>query len=287
MKTTNVNFKKQLQNDDVFTTNSIVDLNAISQYPFRKGYDKAIISNGEVVNIVSKSYGHLSNEDFFLKVEEKLIHADLHYDVRSINRENRSFAVDYILNDPNCIIDVKNGLDKIKPMLRFTNGYDGSTKTSGYFGYFREVCSNGLHISHTEVGFSVKHKGNIAEFIMPEIKSLVSKFIDNEFYTIKRKFEVLAESPITNIQDFVKSVCAKTALFQFEASEKNPEPSLNARMVIDTINSEANLLGTSPNLWLGYNAFNEVLHTKLKKTFESQKNMDDRIFSIVSEMALN
>lgn len=285
MKSSNVNFKAALQQDNVFVNSELKSLSEISGMPTRKGLEKVVISEGSIVNVVSNSYGHLPNEQFFVEVERKLIDADINYDIRSINRENRSFAVDYILNDESLHINIKNGMDKIKPMLRFTNSYDGSAKTSGHFGFFREVCSNGLHVAHSEIGFSVKHRGDIAEIVLPEISGLVRTFMNNEFYELQRKFEVLAETQVTNIQDFVKSVCAKTALFQFEASEKNPEPSLNARLVMDIINRESSVLNSRPNLWLGYNAFNEVLHNKLKKGFEAQKQTDSKIFSHILEMA--
>jgi len=53
---------------------------------------------------------------------------------------------------------------------------------------------------------------------------------------------------------------------------------LNARLVLDVINKESKMLKTKPTAWLGYNAFNEVLHGKLKKTFEAQKQLDAKIF---------
>lgn len=208
----------------------------------------------------------------------------MQYVKRSINRENRSFAVDYILSDSNVEIKVKNGMDKIKPMLRFVNSYDGSNKTSGHFGFFREVCSNGLHVATSQIGFSIKHRGDICEVVLPEIASISRKFLDNEYYTIYRKFEVLAEHSIADVKEFVKLTADKLGLFQFESSEKNPDPSLNARIVMDTINRESNLLGVAPNLWVGYNAFNELLHNKLKKTFEQQKRIDGMMFSEMMKM---
>ncbi len=105
--------------------------------------------------------------------------------------------------------------------------------------------------------------------------------MDNEFYTLSRKFELLAERPIKDIEAFVKLTADKLKLFQYESSEKNPNPSLNARMVIEGINRESNLLNVRPNLWLGYNAFNELLHGKLKKTFEAQKQIDSKLFELV------
>ena len=89
---------------------------------------------------------------------------------------------------------------------------------------------------------------------------------------------------ITDLKGFVKLTAEKTNLFKFEASEKNPEPSLNARIIMEGIEREADILGVKPNLWLGYNAFNELLHDKLKKTFEQQKNIDSKIFDTVLEM---
>ncbi|MBL0745818.1 DUF932 domain-containing protein [Chryseolinea lacunae] len=272
------NLKERLQNDNVFVKQQILSLSTLTGISSRKGLEKAIVSENQIVNVVSNSYGHLPNEKFFYEVEAKLIDAGIEYVTRSINRDNRSFAVDYILSDERWIVNVKNGYDRLRPMLRFTNSYDGSCRTSGHFGFFREVCTNGLHTAHAKVGFSVKHRGDIIQAVIPEIGELVQKFINNEFYSLHQKFEVLAERPIRDLKKFVKVTAEYFKLFQFECSEKNPESSLNARTVLDTIQNEAWLLNTKPNFWLGYNAFNALLHGKLKRTFEAQSNLDGRIF---------
>src|ERR1700761_6719330 len=88
-----------LQNDDVFPQTSVKSMAQLTGYQPRKGLENAIISNGKIVNVVSNAYGHLPNEKFFLNIEEKLIQADVNYMTRSINRNDRSFVVDYILND--------------------------------------------------------------------------------------------------------------------------------------------------------------------------------------------
>ncbi|RZK18785.1 MAG: DUF932 domain-containing protein, partial [Flavobacterium sp.] len=250
--------------------------------PTRRGLQNVIISNGEIVNVVSDSYGHLPNENFFIEVERKLIEADIEFISRTINRENRSFCADYILNDARYKITLKQSNDIIQPMLRFTNSYDGSCKTSGHFGFFRKVCANGLHVAHSKIGFSAKHRGSIQKIVVPEIKYLVEKFMDNEYYSLQKKFEVLANKPIMDIEKFVKTTADELNVFKYEASAKNPTPSLNARLVINTINREKALLKEqNANLWLGYNAFNELIHGKLKKTFEQQQQLDSRIFDYV------
>ena len=283
---TRINFKGQeMQNDDVFVSNEIKSFPDLIGMPTRKGMERAIVSNGKVVNIVSDSYGHLPNEKFFLVVEEKLINADVEYIKRSINRDDRSFAVDYILNDDRYIIDVANGKDIIKPMLRFVNSYDGSCKTSGNFGYFRQVCTNGLHVAEMKMSFSVKHKGSICDFVLPEIQSLVNEFMNNEYYTLKPKIQDMSNMVISDVQQFVKRICEETKVFKFEKSDKNPEASLNATIVADTILAEAKYLNVEPNMWLGYNAFNEILHNKFAKSFDVQRNLDSQLFESIYAMA--
>jgi hypothetical protein len=278
-------FVSRLQTDDVYVPNSIVPFSTISTIPTRKGLDNAIISNGKIVNVVSNQYGHLPNDVFFKQAEQKLIDAGMKFATRSINRDDRSFVVDFILNDDKYVIKVKNGLDKISPMIRLTNSYDGSNKTSGHFGFYREVCTNGLHVAQSQIKFNLKHRGNILELVMPQVNDLVHEFMSNEYYDISKKFEVLAETVITDLEGFVRLTVDKINMFKFEKSEKNAEPSLNARMVLDIINKESKLFGAEPTLWNGYNAFNEVLHTKLKKTFEQQKNIDAKLFEAIYEMA--
>lgn len=287
MKKVTINLKgTELQNDNVFVESKIVSLSDLTNTPTRKGLEMAVISAGKIVNVVSDNYGHLPNEDFFLKVEESLINADVQYITRSINKDNRSFAVDYILNDDNYIIEVNGSIkDKIRPMLRFVNAYDGSNKTSGFFGYFREVCSNGLNVAESNIGFAVKKSGAICQIVLPEIKHLVNKFMSNEYYTLKNKFDTLQNTKISDVALFVKKVCDETKIIKFEASDKNPAPSKKASDVIDAINSEARLLGTDANLWLGYNNLNELLCNGLSKNFEQQRTIDKQLFNTVLEMA--
>lgn len=55
MKNENVNFKKALQNDNVFVTSKIISLSEAMGMPVRKGLEQAVISEGAVVNVVSES----------------------------------------------------------------------------------------------------------------------------------------------------------------------------------------------------------------------------------------
>ncbi len=282
-----LNDLNNLRNDNIFVPNEVRSFKDVTGINSRKGLDNVIISDGKIVNVVSNSYGHLPNQVFYAGVENMLLDANISTATRSINRENRSFAVDHILNDDSLAITVKNGMDELRPMLRFTNSYDGSTRTSGHFGFYRKICNNGLHIANSQIGFNIKHRGEIAEVVMPNIKYLIAKFMNNEYFELKRKFEVLAEKRIDNIEEYVKLTCEDLKLFMFESSEKNPAPSLNARTVIEIINRECSQLNTSPNLWIGYNAFNEIIHDKLKKSFQNQRDTDSKLFNYTLELAGN
>lgn len=278
---------KPLTQDELFNENKIVDIKELTGFTPRRGLERGIICNDKLVNVVSNQYGHLPNEQFFIEAERKLIDKDINYAIRSINRNDCSFVADYILQDEKYHVNVKTGNDDIlTPMIRLVNSYDGSCKTMGFFGFYRQICMNGLNVGKLHLGFDIRHKGDIAQIVMPELDELIEKFIVNEFYDLKRKFEVLAETPITNLENFVQIMVKKTGLFKYEMSDKNPLPSLNARTVIETITNEANLLNIEPNYWLGYNAMNEFLHGKLKKSFEKQRELDSAIFETIYEAAM-
>lgn len=273
-----------LQQDEVFVPTEMKSLSEITGIQSRRGFENVIISNGKIVNVVSKSYGHIPNQIFFQKAEEMLIEAGLTYQKRTINRNDRSFVTDFIVDD-NSQFTVKNNKDLILPMLRFKNSYDGSEKTSGHFGFYRKICSNGLHVSRAEIEFSIKHSRNNTDLIMPRLNTLFEKFLDNEFYSITKKFDKMKEYSIIDTKEFVKAILERTKLFKYECSDKNSDPSKKAREVIEVLDYEALLLNEEPNLWLGYNAFNNVLHNTLKRSFGQQERFDKRLFDEVYALA--
>lgn len=286
-----VNFKNgNLRNDNVFVNPRIEDMAVLTGYDVIPSLDGALIvtdphtQKPQMVNTVSKQYGFLPNEKFMPLIEERLNGAGISYVKQTVNRSNVAFAIDYILEDDSLHVNVKNSKDKVKPMIRIINSYNGSSQTEGHFGAFREVCCNGLHIASTNLNFKLRHRGNMEELVIPKIEELIAAFMDNEFYSLHKKFHVLAEKPISNVEGFVKYTLGKTGLFKYEKSEKNPEdPSIGAQFIIDTINNEANGLGTAPNLWLGYNAFNEYIHTQNNKIFMLQERADRMLFDAVLE----
>jgi hypothetical protein len=277
-------YLNKLQQDEVFVFSEMKSLKNLTGIESRRGLENVIISNDKIVNVVSNSYGHIPNELFFKKAEKMLIDSNLNYHKRTINRSDRSFITDFIIEDKNQF-SVNNSNDLILPMLRFKNSYDGSEKTSGHFGFYRKICSNGLHVAETEIEFSIKHSKNNTDLIMPGLHLLFEKFLNNEFYSIVQKFDKMKEIEIIDTKEFVKDILKKTKLFKYECSDKNDNPSKKSREVIEILSNEAVLLNETPNLWLGYNAFNAVLHGSMKKTFSGQEKLDKKLFDQIYQMA--
>lgn len=285
------NFKNgTLQQDDINVAPRLESISKLTGFDTLPGVDSLLVITDpltkldKAVNVVSPQYGFLPNEVFIPMIEDRLAGAGIGYVKQSINRNNIAFAVDYILDDESMHINVKKGKDKIKPMIRVLNSYNGSSQTEGHFGFFREICSNGLHTASAQLNFKIRHRGDMEELVIPKIEDLIAAFMDNEFYSLHKQFEVLAERPITDVEGFVKYTLGKTGLFKYEKSEKNPEEaSIGAQFVIDIINAEAKELGTAPNMWLGYNAFNEYIHTQNNNAFMLQERADRKLFDAIMQ----
>lgn len=276
-------YLNRLQQDEIFVSNEMKSLKSITGMESRKGLENVVISNDKIVNVVSNSYGHIPNELFFKKAEQLLLDANLKYHKRTINGNDRSFITDFIIEDDNQF-SLKNEQDKILPMLRFKNSYDGSEKTSGHFGFYREVCTNGLHVAQSEIAFSIKHSKNNTDLIMPKLNLLFEKFLNNEYYEITRKFREMEEIELIDTKAFVKEILEKTKLFRYECSDKNDNPSKKSRELLDMIAEEGQDYYTTPTLWDGYNAFNWMLHNTLKKTFSQQEKLDKVLFDEIYAM---
>lgn len=281
---------KELQTDNVYGDVKIVPTAELLGMPVNKKLAQTIISNEKVVHTCSDSYGLLSNKDFFGKMEHELIEQNIGYKTRSFNHDDSRFYVDYILDDESKIITIKDAQsgidDTIVPMIRLTNSYDGTLKKAGYLGFFRKVCNNGMHMTHTQIEFSIKAtKGNMNTFV-PKIDDIVKRFLENEMYGIKDKIDTMKVHLIDEKQIFkwVEDLAKEEKVFRFDISDENPNPSLNSKLVHDIVIRDAVATNSEPNAWLVYSAFNEFIHGKLQKNFVDQKKLDTNVFNNVSRL---
>ncbi|WP_431130058.1 DUF932 domain-containing protein [Flagellimonas flava] len=277
-------YLEKLIKDEIYTKTEVRNLAGLTGMPTRRGLERVITSNGKIVNVVSNSYGHLPNQIFFKKAEEMMQNSGLNFELQTINRDDRAFVMEFIISDKSQFT-VKHKDDIILPMLRFKNSYDGSERTSGHFGFYRMVCSNGLHVAKANIHFSIRHTKNNTHLVMPRLNSLFNRFMNNEFYSIVEKFLKMQSVELLDTKKFVQEVLERTKLFKYGCSDKNMNPSKKAREVLKILDNEALAMGTNPNLWLGYNAFNAVLHRNMKKSFSQQEKLDKVLFDEILEMA--
>ena len=254
---------------------------------------RSIISNNKLVQTCSPQYHIVDNKDFFGRMEHQLIEEGIGYKMRTHNLGDAKFYVDYILDDESKRVvlhknDLKGVDDTIVPMIRLTNSYDGKLKTAGHLGFFRKVCHNGMHITQTELQFSVKHTKNKVELFMPNIDEILRKFVENESFSIIDKIEQMKHRLIDErrIMNWVTELAQEEKLFTPTQGLKSGEIKVlpMAQLVEDIVIRDANVTSTEPNAFLLYSAFNEVIHGKIQKSFRDQKSMDGRVFEGINNL---
>jgi hypothetical protein len=284
--------------NDVFVNASMLPLQTILDplFDLKVGsgaVENAIISNGKIVNLVSNSYGFISNQDFFGGFKNMLESEHINFEMIQKNYNDSQFTVDFILDGELFVkqnnYTAKLTKDMLKPKLRLTNSYDGKVNLSGYFGFFRQVCSNGLHVSKNELAFKIRRTEKNMEIVFPSMAQMLQDYKSNEMVTLFRKFEVLAEKTIqkSELNDVVKNL--SKGIFMFEKSEKNTDLSINADFVMNVIAKESDTLNTKPNAWIVYNAINEFIYSdeRNKKTDSQRRELDVKLFADVENMFLN
>ena len=303
---------RENQNDNVFGSVEMVDTkDFFGGREVASKMDKVIISNNRVVHTCSPSYGLLTNQDFFGKMEEELELEGLQFKTRSFNHNDSRFSVDYILDDDSKIITVNdqrnNGVDDtIVPMIRLTNSYDGSLKTAGYLGFFRKICHNGLHMTTTQLEFKVKHTKGKMKLFIPNIEQLVQSFLSNEMFSIQDKIQKMQTHFIDEkqIENWIKEL-AKQERVWIDNSEENylkrlqkaeqsgkdiskvspAKESPNIETVKSILIRDAETTRIKPNAWLLYSAFNEFIHSNTSQVFTNQKELDTKVFNSIAEIA--
>ena len=302
---------KKDQNDNIFGSVEMVDTkDFFGGREIASKMDKVIISNNRVVHACSPSYGLLTNQDFFGKMEEELELEGLQFKTRSFNHNDSRFSVDYILDDDSKIITVNdqrnNGIDDtIVPMIRLTNSYDGSLKTAGYLGFFRKICHNGLHMTTTQLEFKVKHTKGKMKLFIPNIEQLVQNFLSNEMFSIQDKIQKMQTHFIDEkqIENWIKEL-AKQERVWIDNSEENylkrlqkaeqsgkdiskvspAKDSPNIETVKSILIRDAETTGVEPNAWLLYSAFNEFIHSNTSQVFTNQKELDTKVFNSIVDI---
>lgn len=271
--------RKQITTN-IYPSVAKMEMSAISDYPGVNKCSHVIISNGKIVQSCSGGYGLIKNEDFFGAFEQKLKEEHIKFTATYRNVNDSQFAADYIFDGE---MKVATSKDIVQPKARLINTYDGTGRTAGFLGDYRQVCTNGLHAFQFNIAFNIRHTSKAMELTMPNLTEMLETYKKKDGVNIYRRYEVLAEQKVTDLNDYVKAIANGLELFKFEKSEKNESPSINADYVIDVTKRESAILNVTPNKWIVYNAFNNWLNNDERngKTDSQRVAIDSKLFEYI------
>lgn len=215
-----------------------------------------------VLNICSKSYTLVKNEDIILPFE-KALGEQFTFDTVIRERGNSRFYIDYIIKDELFTIARK---DKISPRVRVHNSYDGRLKFHLSYGFFRQVCSNGMVVGEKLKNLNLMHTEQMAENYAPsELVEGIQGFLDQAKDLIQPYID-LNNQKVTNVQDRVMEVIEETKF-----------PTRQAEEVLARIEAERKQLNL-PYVtdWLVFNGFNfQLNHNEAINMDEHKKEKVD------------
>lgn len=258
-----------------------------------KEYSKMVIGTIDGVetklNQMSDVYSLVPNDEIFPSIEEVLNEANINFSVKYSHINNARFYADYTIEDKGLAYQMKGTNDAIKPMLRVRHSYNGLTKYSITFGYFRLVCSNGLVIPVEEMNeFNLSLGGKHTESIrgsIEQLKSTLDYFVrnyDKINNSIMSKYEVLGGRNLTSPEKRIEFVLKSNGINVLENSKFN---TLNH--IMNTIRTEANLSELKykgrVNDWLVYNGINQYLNDNDRNvmTPEVREDKDRKVFEFM------
>lgn len=227
-------------------------------------------TNGEqrVVNACSRNYHLISNEELLGPLIDKL---ESMYKVDATFKVTKGarFYIDFVIKDLEMFV-MKN--DRILPRLRVNNSYDGSVRYGLFFGFWREICTNGLMGIKWE-GFKLRHTPGTGAQALPRTIDAIEQFMDDAPKILKTSYEPLVKRKLTQDQaaERIQEIIDNTKL-----SQKKAEPILQRL----SIEQEA---GLPLNEFLLYNAINYVLYNDGSKMKQHKKDkLDEQILTYIS-----
>lgn len=205
------------------------------------------------LNYCSKRYELVPNELIFPRIESDLEAKGLNFTVSYEMIDHVRFYAKYTLEDENLAIGTD--LDRIKPVIVVTHSYNGLTKYSITFGYFRLICSNGLTVPVE--GQENKNLSIVGKHTKEIINSFDQLWSRMDFFfslqdTIQDRFNSLADHTVNNVENRVEKILEKVNLKPSKAQLET---------LYSVISAEANdHYNGIANDWLIYNGINAYIY---------------------------
>lgn len=218
----------------------------------------------KIVNVCSNTYNLKPLSEILLPIEEIL---DKHFDYSASYRHNEHcrFFVDYVVHKPDTMQD---STDIILPKIRIQHSYSGDVRYEIKYGFWRQICSNGLTVMVDGATVRAKHTTNKLK-LGTNVEGLL-EFVDKAS-DFKRQYEVLGDRAVLDFGERVLEVISAT---NFPKGLKD--------MVLDRITYENGFLGLPATDWLVYNGFNYILnhnHSELMMQEWNRQTLDKNILN--------
>jgi Domain of unknown function (DUF932) len=263
----------------------MVDSSKITKMPSNSEYSQMVVGlidkKETVLNVCSDRYELIPNSEIFPNIREILLNNKIKFSEHYENLHNARFYATYVIEDKKFAYKVANSNDVIKPQIRVTHSYNGLTKYSINFGYFRLVCSNGLTIPVEEMAkynlsITGKHTSSIKQSF-EKLNDTLNYFVDNAeqiSLSINAIFDGMAKEFVTKIDDRIKEVLNVANITAIENNNFN-----TIDYIKGVIDSEKHLYKGKVNDWLIYNGINSYIFndTLNKKAPEKRAEIDSKV----------
>lgn len=218
------------------------------------------------LNYCSPRYELVKNADIFPNIENVLNMNGIAYKAHYSHINYVRFYADINIIDKRFRYDVNGKGDYVYPKLMIQHSYNGLTKYSINFGYFRVVCSNGLVIPIKEMEkFNLSIQGKHTESILKSVSKLnevLHYFTENAEQitnSIVSNFDALGGRMVANVEERIAEVLNGAKINIVENKKMN-----TVQRILDVIESEKNnpemAYNGAINDWLIYNGINQYIH---------------------------
>lgn len=178
--------------------------------------------------------------------------------------------------------------DVIKPIFKLNHSYNGQTKYSMSFGYFRMICSNGLVIPLDEKSeYNLNLKGKHTKKINKSLESLFEKityFVENtDVYA--ENFKMLANRIVFDVSGRIEEILKATGIASIDNKVFN---TLN--WILNVIEFEADQLSLGiVTDWLIYNGINRYLYSENRngEVPETKQNLDASVLNYIIKTCIS
>lgn len=249
-------------------------------------YSRAIVGTIEgqkkLLNVCSPRYELIPCADIFLPIKGILETQGISYTEKYSSENDVLFLAEYTLNDLKTNV---GGGDEIQYKINVTHSYNGLRKYAINSGFFRLICSNGLVIpvegkEAENFCISGKHTVKINDSFEQLNKLIASLSCGNSIENFSNRFAKLAKHELEGSE--------LERVFDIAFKSSDTVKSSHKDYAKSVLQVEANKLNVKPNLWLVYNAVNQVINSDAlnAKTYEKRSMLDNATLSELFKLAV-